>query len=707
VARMRPLLLRRSPRDRTSGRLSSSPARPQQVIGDGDGASVQRGAGAGALCPRGARTPSRSCLSRAQFFPQRARCPLRLVRVGDRSEHDGARRAGRERLVEIAQVQASDREERHLRVQSGVADQLDADRRPIGLRRRLVYRSDADVVHERLAARGHRLGGVDLGRRVRREPDQHVASHELAHLRGLQVVLTNVYPIGADLARDERAVVDDQQRADPLAQRARGVRDGGELVVAELLVTQLHDVDAAGDGRANHLGEVAPAGFGVAHEIQARRRETRTPVAAEVGRAHRVSLAGRTRAVSRSQSRASINAMAHSPDVLVIGGGVIGLSIAWRARERGLRVTVLERDTLGSGTSRVAAGMLAPVAEVEFGEAGRRQLELGLRSAAEWPDFARELHAASGADVELLRTGTLMLARDDDEARELQRQISLRDSLGLASVRLRASDARAREPALAPTLRLALEAPDDHSVDPRLVLDALRAACAAAGVQLREHAPVARVAGDADGRVRGARLFAAGGDGELVTAERVVVACGAWSARLGDGRERVPVRPVRGQLLRLRDPRGPGLLTRVVRFDGGYLVPRADGAYVLGATVEERGFDVQPDARGVYELLRDAHELVPDVGELKLEELCVGLRPGTPDNAPAIGLGARDGLVWATGHYRNGILLAPLTARLVADLLSGEQADGELLATCAPARFARASSPARAPLAGVIDGARA
>jgi glycine oxidase len=377
-----------------------------------------------------------------------------------------------------------------------------------------------------------------------------------------------------------------------------------------------------------------------------------------------------------------------SADVLVIGGGVIGLSIAWRARQRGLAVTVLERDTTGSGTSGVAAGMLAPVAEVEFGEAGRRLLELGLRSADLWPAFAEELLAAGGIDVALLRTGTLVVARDADESRELERQIAFRDSLGLVTERLRASDAREREPALAPTLRLALEVPDDHSVDPRLVLAALRAACEASGVRLRDGAPVARVQSDAAGRVAGALLAdGADGGGELVRGERVVLATGAWSAQLGGVGEPVPVRPVRGQLLRLRDPAGPGLLRRVVRFEGGYVVPRADGGYVLGATVEERGFDMQPDVGGVYELLRDAHDLVPGISELKIDELCVGLRPGTPDNAPAIGAGELDGLIWATGHHRNGILLAPLTAQLVVGLLSGEGRDDPLLATCDPGRF--------------------
>ncbi len=388
--------------------------------------------------------------------------------------------------------------------------------------------------------------------------------------------------------------------------------------------------------------------------------------------------------------RASINVMRSSPDLLVVGGGVIGLSIAWRARERGMSVMVLERDTLGGGTSRVAAGMLAPVAEVEFGEAGRRVLGLGLRSAELWPAFAAQLQSVSNIELGLLRTGTMLLARDEDQARELERQIAFRGELGLRTERLRGSQAREREPALAPTVRLALEAPDDHSVDPRRVLAALRAACEGSGVELREHANVSRVESDESGHTTGVALAA---EGEVVGAEQVVIAAGAWSPQIelpdseSGGETSPPVRPVRGQLLRLRDPSGPGLLSRVVRFEGGYLVPRPDGRYVLGATVEERGFDLEPDAGGVYELLREAHELLPGVSELKIEELCVGLRPGTPDNAPAIGSGALEGLTWATGHHRNGILLAPLTAQLVVELLSGERPEQELLAACAPARF--------------------
>jgi glycine oxidase len=374
-----------------------------------------------------------------------------------------------------------------------------------------------------------------------------------------------------------------------------------------------------------------------------------------------------------------------APDVAIVGGGIVGLACAWRVRRQGSSVTLLERDRVGRAASYVAAGMLAPVSEVEFGAAGRRLLELGLRSAEMWPGFANELERAAGVEVGLLKTGTLVLARDEDEARELERQLEFRRSLGLRVQRLRAGGAREREPALTPTVRLALESPDDHSVDPRRTLSALRRACETAGVRIREHAAVESVELDGSGE-RATGLILDGG--ERMRAERVVLAAGAWSAQIGGlpADARVPVRPVKGQILRLRDPSGPGLLGRVVRFQGGYLVPRADGGYVLGATVEERGFELSPTAGGVYELLRDASELVPGIDELRIEELSVGLRPGTPDNAPAIGRGALEGLVWAAGHHRNGILLAPLTAELVAGALAGEPAD-PLADACRPDRF--------------------
>jgi glycine oxidase len=212
-----------------------------------------------------------------------------------------------------------------------------------------------------------------------------------------------------------------------------------------------------------------------------------------------------------------------------------------------MTVTLLERDLAGDGTSRVAAGMLAPVSEIEFGEGGERLLELGMRSASLWPQFAAELEAASGEPVGLLRSGTLMVARDADEARELERQAELRTSLELPARRLRASEARELEPALAPTIRLALELRDDHSVDPRLALAALYGACVRAGVEVRERTAVERVLIGAE-RVRGVQLRG----GERVPAGAVVVAAGSWSGELvAAAGEPVPVRPVKGQTLRL------------------------------------------------------------------------------------------------------------------------------------------------------------
>jgi glycine oxidase len=356
-------------------------------------------------------------------------------------------------------------------------------------------------------------------------------------------------------------------------------------------------------------------------------------------------------------------------DVAVVGGGVIGLAVAWRTAQRGLRTLVL--DAGEDGAWRYAAGMLAPVTEAEFGE--QALLDLGLRAAAGFPDFCAELERASGRDPGLRRTGTLVVARDRDEAEELEQLYAYRQRLGLAVERLRPSQARRAEPALAPTVRLALDVPGDDAVDPRRMMAALSDAVERAGGELRR----AKATAVEPGRV-------AVGD-DLVHARQVVVAAGAWSGRLGS----LPVRPVKGQIMRLRDPRGEDLVTRTIRTREGYLVPRGEGRYVLGATVEERGWDTAPTAGATFELIRDLAEVVPGVLELEIEELGAGLRPGTPDNLPVIGPAA--GLIWATGHYRNGILLADVTAQAVVSVLAGEGLP-EWAAACDPARFAEVAA---------------
>jgi glycine oxidase len=351
-------------------------------------------------------------------------------------------------------------------------------------------------------------------------------------------------------------------------------------------------------------------------------------------------------------------------DVAVAGGGAVGLACAWRAAQRGLRVIVL--DAGEPGAWQVAAGMLAPVTEAEFGEAAL--LELGLRSARAYDAFCAELAEASGCDPGLRTVGTLVVARDRDEAEALDRTYAFRCELGLAVERLLPSAARRLEPALAPTVRLALDVPGDHAIEPERLVAALAVAVARAGGEVRAGTAV-RALETAGGRVTGVRT-----DAGSVRAGAVLLATGVHVARLDGVPEgaRVPVRPVKGQVIRLRDPHGPGLLERTIRGEAAYLVPRGDGRYVLGATMEERGWDTAPTAGGLYELLRDMSEVVPGVLELDVERLHAGLRPATPDNVPAIGPGSLEGLVWATGHFRNGILLTPVTAELVAGALAGE-----------------------------------
>jgi glycine oxidase len=374
-------------------------------------------------------------------------------------------------------------------------------------------------------------------------------------------------------------------------------------------------------------------------------------------------------------------------DVVVIGGGAIGLAIAWRAAQRGLGVTLLERGRFGEGTSRVAAGMLAPIAEARPTE--QPLLHLNQASVKAYPGFADELSEASGMDVGYLRCGTLVAARDRDDAEALERELEMRLALGLPVSRLRASEARRLEPALAPSLRLALEVADDHAIDPRLLTAALVEAGLRAGARLRAGAEVATVEVSPRNRVSGVRLT----DGEVLETEHVVIAGGVWSEAIeGIPHEaRVPIRPVKGQILRLHDPSGAGLVSHIVRIAGSYIVPRGDGRYVLGATMEERGFDTAVTAGATFELLREVIEVVPGVSELVIDEVSAGLRPATPDNAPAIGPTSVHGLWWAAGHHRNGILLTPITAEIVAGMLVGEQRP-ELAAAFAPARFARGAA---------------
>jgi len=391
-------------------------------------------------------------------------------------------------------------------------------------------------------------------------------------------------------------------------------------------------------------------------------------------------------------------------DVVVVGGGVIGLGIAWRAAAAGMAVTVVD-PAPGRGASWAAAGMLAPVTEVHYGE--RPLLELNLAAAARWPSFAAEVEQASGLDVGYRPCGTLAVARDADDNAALEDLYRFQRRCGLDVERLRSRDCRQLEPGLAPSIRGGVLAAGDHQVDNRALLQALLVACERAGVRLVA-GRVAELVVEGD-RVVGVVVTGggatAGGEpspatraldgvepstgGELLATGTVVLAAGCWSGGLGGlaAEALPPVRPVKGQLLYLRGPAAQPLCQRNVRGLEVYVVPRADGRVVAGATVEEQGFDTRATAGAVHDLLRAALELLPDIAELELVETKVGLRPGSPDNAPMLGPAGPEGLVVATGHYRNGILLTPVTADAIAELLVTGRIP-EVIGPFAPDRFA-------------------
>jgi glycine oxidase len=371
-------------------------------------------------------------------------------------------------------------------------------------------------------------------------------------------------------------------------------------------------------------------------------------------------------------------------DAIVVGAGVIGLACGWRAAASGARVLVLDRDRPPGGATGVAAGMLAPVGELQFGE--DRLLEMTVASARIYPDFVAEREAETGNDTGYRRTGALHVALDRDEAAQLHRLHELWLSRDLEAEWLGPRACRELEPALAPSFHGGVHVPGDAGVDPRALSEALVGALRAAGGELLVEAE-ARELLVSGGRVRGIRVDS----GRELRAEAVVVASGCWSGEAGwlPPEARPPVRPVKGQILELRAADREPVCERIISSERVYLVPRTDGRLVVGATVEERGFDTAVTAGGVHELLREAYRLLPEVAELELIAASAGLRPGTPDNLPLIGRGELEGLLMATGHFRNGVLLAPLTGDAVAALLDGRQPPAEV-GPADPARLPRA-----------------
>lgn len=368
-------------------------------------------------------------------------------------------------------------------------------------------------------------------------------------------------------------------------------------------------------------------------------------------------------------------------DCIVIGGGVIGLGIAWRLSREGVKVRVFEKEQTGRAASWFAAGMLAPQAEVGFEEP--ELFELSRESLRLFPGMLEELEAETGTRVAFDRCGTLMVGLDRDDVERLQRVRRFRERIGLETRWLTGSEAREREPLLSSRATAAMWLPDDAQIDNRGLVQTLKAACLASGAEIHENEPVMDVVS------RGGRIVGVRTAKEEIHSESVVLSAGCWSSKIGGIPEEVlpPVRPVKGQILSLRmdETCRPACL---IRAPDVYLVPKSDGRLVVGATSEEMGFDTSPTAGGVYKLLERAWEAMPAIYELNLIEVGVGLRPASRDHAPIVGTTDIEGLYYATGHYRHGILLSAVTAYGMADIvLRGKTPD--CLAPFAASRFCR------------------
>ncbi len=355
-------------------------------------------------------------------------------------------------------------------------------------------------------------------------------------------------------------------------------------------------------------------------------------------------------------------------DIVVVGAGVIGLSCAWRLAAGGAQVSIVDPRP-GRGSSFAAAGMLAPVTEVHFGE--EALLSLTLRAADAWPDFAQRLRTASDLDPGYRDEGTLLVGLDAGDKAVLEQLFEFQRGLSLPVTWLGPTECRTLEPLLAPGVRGGILAGQDRQIDNRRLLACLAEACRRAGVVTVEE------------RVLAVSHAAGAVDGVETTAGRlgapvVVLAAGYETGAIGGltADDLPPVRPVKGEILRLRVREGAAggfalghTVRGVVQGTTVYVVPRADGGIVLGATMQEVGPDTAVEAGSVYRLLRDAIRLLPGIADVELLESLAGLRPGSPDNAPVVGAKGPSGLVFATGHHRNGVLLAPVTAEAVAVLL--------------------------------------
>jgi glycine oxidase len=364
-------------------------------------------------------------------------------------------------------------------------------------------------------------------------------------------------------------------------------------------------------------------------------------------------------------------------DLLIIGGGVIGLSIAWQAARRGVQVHLVERGDVGREAAHAAGGMLAPLAEADRDDPF---LQLCRMSRALYQQFASELFETTGIDVEYRTEGTLFISLKKEDDEELESRYDWQRKAGIAIERLSADQIQMIEPALNPALRWGLRFPDDHQVNNRRLVKALHAAALVAGVEITTQTTVLDLLTvESGGRSKISGIVTDRGRFE---GSRVILAAGCWSGQL---HATTPVFPVRGQMIAVEMP-VPGL-SQVVYSCRGYLVPRRDGSVIAGSTTEMVGYDRRITTGGLASIIANSAEIMPSFSSQPILETWAGLRPRVTDQLPVLGADpAVDGLFLATGHYRNGILLAPLTGQLMADLITGDN-PGIDLTPFSPARL--------------------
>ena len=349
-------------------------------------------------------------------------------------------------------------------------------------------------------------------------------------------------------------------------------------------------------------------------------------------------------------------------DVIIVGAGVIGCSIAWRLAQQGLSVTVFERGRVGGEASRAAAGMLSPQGE---SQTPGPFFNLCLRSRSMYLDFAKELNDASGIDVEYKDEGTLFVVLQGEDDAEQTKWAKWQLEAGLRLEHVSAEELRKIEPAVSESAARAIFLPEEHQVESRRLMDALEVAMKRAGVELIEDAEVTALA------IEHARVTGVVSAGRSLAAGAVVVAAGTWSSQLLEPiGVNVKIIPVRGQMIAVKGETSP--IIRVLHSSRVYVVPRRDGRILIGATVENVGFQKAVTVSAIERLLSASVQLVPSLADLEITETWSGLRPDTIDHLPIIGPGGLENLFLATGHFRNGILLAPITAGLMAkSILNG------------------------------------